>query len=113
LTTFIFGAIGALAPEAVRAYKSRLEPFRVPVSYWLISLIYLAVAGAAALVLAAPDSKYSAFYIGLTLPVTLGAVARGKTSSQSAHDHRDDVEEIDPRDLGNAKISVYRFLTLV
>ncbi len=116
--TFLFGAIGALAPEIIRLYDARLQPFRVPRHYWLVSLAYLLLGGVVALLLSDPGNPFSAFYVGVALPVTIGALARqakiGKTGgTPAALDQEPPVEEVDPQDLPNYQLPFQNFLTLV
>jgi hypothetical protein len=116
--TFILGGAGAVAPELLRLYDARLQPLQVPKHYWVVSFAYVLLGGLVAYLLAAPHNNYSAFYLGVSLPVTVGAMARGASrgGSHGTLGQRDDdslVEEVEPVDATNVQMPLRHFLTLV
>ena len=76
LGIFIFGCIGALAPEIVRLYNLRTKPqFVWSRFYILISLIFALLGGVIALIL--PSTTYhGAFYTGVTAPLIVTTAKR-------------------------------------
>lgn len=76
METFALGALGALAPEAIRLYKLRMKLPRLSMTYYAISLIYAAFAGAFALYLAEPQNVASALYVGAGFPSIVAAARR-------------------------------------
>ncbi len=72
---FLWGCVGGLAPEIVRLYKGRLSPVHLAKSFWVISLLYVALAGAMA-VLFAGSTPQSAFYVGVSTPFLVSGLHR-------------------------------------
>jgi hypothetical protein len=92
--SFWLGCVGAAAPEVLRLYKARMEPIFLPRHYWVVTPLYLILGGIVALLLAQPNNPYSAFYVGASLPVLFGAIARA-TSHLESRGAPPEVEEID------------------
>lgn len=98
MDTFVWGAVGALAPEIVRWF--RIARDRTPSewsrwSYWLTTVLYMCLAGGFALLVAQP-SPYAAFAAGLTTEFSiLGLLGTTRRSS---------VEEIRSRPATPARL---------
>lgn len=77
IVVFLLGAIGSVAQEIVRLYGNRLRLRRraFPASYFLISIVYMLLAGVFAMILPAVN-YYAAFYAGISMPVTLSYIAK-------------------------------------
>ena len=96
VATFTIGMLGAIAPEVLRMYKVRREPWQpVPRHYWAVSLAYCALGGVAALLLAQESNLVSAFYVCLALPVILGVLSR--TNPVQGPGDGDSVEDFSTR----------------
>ena len=78
---FVAGAIGAAAPEIVRAYRLRHGgiSIRHPRRYWIVSVLFVGLGGALVIFLDA-TSLYAAFYMGISLPAVVSA-AGGRTGA--------------------------------
>jgi hypothetical protein len=74
-TFFLLGAVGALAPEAVRLYQLRNNPasFTFTWFYVLISIPFLILGGVMALVLPA-ENAHAALYAGISTPLVVNSV---------------------------------------
>ena len=74
---FLFGFIGAFAPEIVRLYRLRYsEPkIKCPFYYIIISFIFFVLGGIMALILSA-SNFYNAFYIGASLPTIISDIGK-------------------------------------
>jgi len=89
LEIFVFGGIGAIAPEILRwrriVTSPRPIPFRHPVLYVLVSLLFVALGGALAIAFES-QSRYAALYVGLAAPtlVSAGLGKSRRTGSSSA-----------------------------
>jgi hypothetical protein len=81
LTSFLWGCVGAIAPEVIRwqqiARTKRPDEWR-RASYWAATLLYVAIGGALATLVAQPNG-YAAFATGLTAEFAiLGALAAAR-----------------------------------
>lgn len=74
---FIFGCLGALAPEIVRLYALRDDPGRFTWSwfYIIVSILFAGLGGLVALGLPATN-WYGAFYAGISTPVIITTAAK-------------------------------------
>lgn len=75
---FIFGCIGALAPEIVRLYNLRTKSqfrFRWSRFYVLISVLFALLGGIIACILPS-TTYYGAFYAGVAAPVMVTTIKR-------------------------------------
>lgn len=96
MLTYLLGMAGAAAPEVLRFYRARLVPISsLPRHYWVISALYLGLGGLVATLLAAPGNPWSAFYVGLALPIVISTAQRTVPGS-AAEVHS--IEEYDARD---------------
>ena len=77
LQIFVFGALGAAAPEILRLYNLRQHPGRFSWSagYILLSLPFYLLGGLLAVVLAEPNA-WSAIYIGLSTPIVINTAVK-------------------------------------
>ena len=74
---FLFGMMGALAPEILRLYELRNDPsrFRWSWFYVIISLALAALAGLVAIILPTTNFR-DAFYAGIATPVIITTAAK-------------------------------------
>ena len=81
---FVYGCVGALAPEIIRLYKIRHD--KPPIANWIfyiiISAIFALLGGLVAVILPTVTA-WGAFYAGVALPVTISAIL-GKPPEPSA-----------------------------
>ena len=72
---FLLGAAGALAPEIVRLYKLRARArLRFRPVHAVVSLVFLGLGGLVAVIFPA-DTPFQAFYLGVSLPTLISALA--------------------------------------
>jgi uncharacterized membrane protein YfcA len=82
---FTAGCVGALAPELVRFYRlrhSELLRIRHVRRYVIVSVLFVALGGAVAVLLEA-SSLHAAFYMGISLPAIVSTVG-GRNRSPRA-----------------------------
>lgn len=74
---FVFGAVGALAPEIVRLYELRTNPsrFRWSWFYVTVSLLFAALGGVLAVGLPA-TTVWGAIYVGVSTPTLVNTVLK-------------------------------------
>lgn len=70
---FLFGCIGAAAPEIVRVYRTRKYNFSITWRMALVSFLFFVLGGVIAVVLEA-SSWYAAFYSGAATPLLVSKV---------------------------------------
>lgn len=77
LQYFLFGCLGAIAPEILRLYRLRnnIKKFSWSWGYALVSLLFVVLGGSIALILE-PRNAYTAFYSGVSTPFIINAIAR-------------------------------------
>lgn len=90
------GAVGALAPEVVRAYKRRSRPkhLRFSTFYFFVSILYAALGGFLATLLAGDAQPIGWFYTGAALPFILDAGIKAQIPPPGGNEGSDDVEEM-------------------
>ena len=74
---FLLGAIGGVAPEALRLYSLAKEGqhFRFSAFYVAMSIVFALLAGLVAVLLPSPNER-AAFYAGISTPVLINTVAK-------------------------------------
>jgi len=82
---FLFGALGAIAPEVIRLYKARTKGIRISnwVFYSSITIAFIGTAGVLANVLGA-RSTYGSFYVGLTWPTLVSTMLSKKPAQTTS-----------------------------
>lgn len=88
---FLLGVIGGAAPEVIRLYEARLDTDRRPLGtrfYWIITILFLLLAGTAATLTAANGA--AALAIGVQTPF----VIRGIEASGSTRKGATGIEEL-------------------
>jgi hypothetical protein len=81
---FIFGCLGAAAPEIVRLFKFRNSPWKPPsFFYYVISLLFVGLGGMVAVLLPA-TTLWGAFYVGASLPIIISKIAGEQPPSVQA-----------------------------
>jgi hypothetical protein len=76
MARFLWGMLGAAAPEVLRLWKARLRPFTPPRSYWPVSIAYAAVGGLLAVAFAQPGSPGAAVYVGVATPFLIAGMVK-------------------------------------
>jgi hypothetical protein len=100
---FLLGCLGALAPEILRLYKERwqLKNLRFSLGYFAISAVYASLGGVMALILQ-PSNMRTAIYAGLTLDVTLSAIAKNrKRTTATMANESNTIRAVDMTDKAN------------
>jgi hypothetical protein len=91
---FGLGCAGAIAPEVVRLYKLRCKPLKkMPVSYYVISIIYAAFGGLVAVALPSV-TVWAALYAGVTWPMLLSAGVKHRVRQTALANDEQDAELI-------------------
>lgn len=91
LGIFIFGCIGALAPEVVRLYNLRTKSkFGWSGFYVLISVLFALLGGAIACILPT-TTYYGAFYAGVAAPVTVTTIKRNSDPKIATEQGSDEI----------------------
>ena len=97
---FLFGCIGAMAPEIVRLYNLRHnQSRRWSRFYFFVSLLFMFLGGVLAWIL--PTTTYwGAFYVGVSTPLIVSTIVRDRkprTGSMGLMAPAVDIEEINQR----------------
>ena len=73
LLIFLFGCIGAAAPEIVRVYRTKKYNFSITWKMALVSFLFFVLGGLMAVVLES-SSWYAAFYSGAATPLLISKI---------------------------------------
>ena len=93
---FIFGCVGAVAPEIVRLYRIRNDPaFNWSWFYLIISLLFAGLGGLVAWILPA-TTYWGAFYAGAAMPVIVSTILKSRKADfgDDLTALRDEIDEL-------------------
>jgi hypothetical protein len=118
VTDVMYGGFGALLPELLRLYRIRLDPFRPPPSYYVISLLFLLAAGVIVGALPGEKSALNAIYLGVASPFIISGLVRAATETAKAHGlhghgdgESDEVDDIEIRESDQTRMdNVLRYI---
>jgi hypothetical protein len=91
---FLLGAIGGLAPEAVRLYSiaRNRETFTWSWFYIIVSIVFACLAGLVAVILPAGNAR-AAFYAGISTPVLINAAVKKTAGGTKRNSVKKAIEE--------------------
>ena len=84
---FVFGCLGAAAPEILRAYRTSSSGRKITWRTCLVSILFFLLGGVVAIALQSTTS-YAAFYSGVAAPIIISQASVNTTSTLSRAKNR-------------------------